>query len=105
MNNVYFPENLKFLRVSHKLSQEQLGVIVGKGKNAIYYWEAGTREPKLEDIYTLSNYFKVPADVLLFNDIRIPYSPKVDQRILDDYSALDPEQQEIITNMIQALKK
>lgn len=105
MNNIYFPENLKELRIRNKLSQEQLGTIVGKGKNAIYYWENGTREPKLEDIYTLSNYFSIPADVLLFSDIRLPYSPTVNQRILDDLANLDPEQQQIITNMIQALKK
>lgn len=105
MNKIYFPDNLKELRSRNKLSQEQLGTIVGKGKNAIYYWESGTREPNLEDIFTLSHYFHVPADVLLFTDMRMPYSPTVDQRIIDDLANLDPEKQEIITNMIDALKK
>lgn len=102
---IYFSDNLKELRTRNKLSQEQLGLIVNKGKNAIYYWEAGKREPTLQDIFTLSQYFGIPADVLLFTDIRLPYPPTIDQRLMDDYSNLDPENQKIISNMISALKK
>lgn len=102
---IYFSENLKFLRSQKKLSQEQIGNIVGKTNRAVHHWEKGTREPSLEDIYKLSQFFKVPADVLLFNDIRQPYSPTIDQRILDDYTELGTDQQQIINDMITALKK
>lgn len=41
MTRIYFKENLARLRKNNKLSQDQLGKIVGKSHNAIYKWENG----------------------------------------------------------------
>lgn len=66
---VYFEKNLQRLRTARKLSQTELGKIVGKSHNAIYKWENGLTEPSLRDIFTLSYFFGVPVDVLLYKDI------------------------------------
>ena len=102
---IYFKENLSFLRKSRRLSQEQLGKIVGKTYNAIYKWENGLTEPNLNDVVILAKYFDIPRDVLLFNDVTQEFSPTINQRILEDYNSLDASDQEVVNNMIKALKK
>ena len=105
MTRIYFKENLARLRKNNKLSQDQLGKIVGKSHNVIYKWENGMTEPTLMDVAILSEYFDIPVDVLLFTDISLEYPPTISQRILDDYKTLDKSDQEVVNNMIKALKK
>lgn len=105
MTKIYFKENLARLRKNNKLSQDQVGKIVGKSHNAIYKWENGMTEPTLMDVAILSEYFDIPVDVLLFTDISLEYPPTISQRILDDYKTLDKSDQEVVNNMIKALKK
>lgn len=69
MMKVYFSENLRYLRKAHKLSQKELGKVFGKTYNAIYQWECGQTEPSLQEVGILAEYFDVPVDVLLFDDI------------------------------------
>ena len=44
MKNNYFGHNLKVLRKSFNLSQQQLARIVGKTFTAVSRWEAGLRD-------------------------------------------------------------
>lgn len=66
---MYFPTNLKYLRKKNNLSLKKLGSIIGKTDVALFHWEQGTRQPSLEDLIKLSNYFKVSIDNLLKKDI------------------------------------
>lgn len=69
MTKVYFPTNLIYLRKARKLSQRDLGKVLGKSYNAIYKWENGLTEPCLAEVGFLAEFFDVPVDVLLFDDI------------------------------------
>ena len=61
--------NLKYLRKVYKLSQDQLGAIVGKTHAAISRWEGGFREPSGKDIKGLADYFGVSPAELVYSKL------------------------------------
>ena len=69
MIKVWFSENLAYLRKAYKLSQRELGKVLGKSYNAIYKWENGLAEPCIAEVGFLAEYFNVPVEVMLFDDI------------------------------------
>ena len=71
MENNHLPSNLKYLRKKKGLTQHQMGVLCRKSDKTISTYELGTREPSVEDIYFISNYFMVSADDLLTKDLRV----------------------------------
>lgn len=60
-----FGERLKELRIKAHLSQQELSEIVGASKSSINMYERGEREPGLEMIARIANYFGVQTDYLL----------------------------------------
>jgi transcriptional regulator with XRE-family HTH domain len=65
MKKYCFGDNLIYLRKMYKLSQTQLGVIVGKTHSAISNWERGTREPSDADVQAFCEHFGLsPADLM-----------------------------------------
>lgn len=61
-------KRLKELRKAKKLSQTELGEILGVSKSSICCYENGTRNPSLESIIDLMHLFGVSADYLLGTD-------------------------------------
>lgn len=61
-----FGERLKDLRINKNLSQEELGEVFyeKKAQSTIGTWERGNREPSMEDIIQIANYFNVSIDYL-----------------------------------------
>ena len=57
----YLSSNIKYLRLSKNLTQEQLSKIVDKSRVLISQWESDSREITTEDIIKLSDYFKYLA--------------------------------------------
>lgn len=51
-------------RVTHELTQAQLGEIVGKSKNAVASWEQGLSLPDIQTLYRLSLYYGVALEYL-----------------------------------------
>lgn len=60
-----FGNRLKTLRLSKDMTQEELGRLLGKTKNSISQYETGKREPDLETLMIISEYFNVTLDYLL----------------------------------------
>lgn len=60
-----FGNRLKTLRLSEDMTQEELGRLLEKTKNSISQYETGKREPDLETLIILSEYFDVTLDYLL----------------------------------------
>lgn len=58
-------KNLKSLRKGKRVSQEQLGNNLGFGKNTISQYETGIREPNLDTLIKLADYFNVSVDYLI----------------------------------------
>lgn len=62
--DMLFGERLKDLRIERKIGQVELAKELGVSKGIISLWENGLREPKLSNLISLSNYFKVTIDFL-----------------------------------------
>ncbi len=58
-------ENIRNLRKSRRLTQEQLAEAMGVSAGAVYKWEAALSVPDIEIIILLAEYFEVSVDVLL----------------------------------------
>ena len=59
-----FPERLKELRAERKLSQEQLGAVIGVSKYAVHLYEKGKTCPEMRGLIGLADYFEVSMDYL-----------------------------------------
>lgn len=66
-----FGENLKSLRIKHKLNQSELAARLNVSQNTISNWENGNREPDtFDDLLKIANYFDVPVGSLLTQESR-----------------------------------
>lgn len=75
-----FSERLKELRLSKRLTLEQLGIKLGLSKSSINMYERGEREPSFENLEAIADYFNVDLDYLLGkSDIKskVPYTAKI----------------------------
>lgn len=61
----YFGDNLKKLRRSEKISQEELAKRLDMAQSTIGMWESGKRTPKLDDMKRLAHVLNVTIDRLL----------------------------------------
>jgi transcriptional regulator with XRE-family HTH domain len=61
-----FGERLKQLRTERQITQTDLGQIFEqpKAQTTIGTWESGRRQPSIEDIITIAQYFNVSVDWL-----------------------------------------
>lgn len=69
--NVYFKENLAFLRKKLNKTQSEVALQVNKSQRIISNWERDNTEPSLEEIGILSDFFGVTSDDLLFKNLEI----------------------------------
>ncbi len=60
---------LKTLRLEKGISQRELGNALGVVNQTISFWESGSREPDLDMLLKIANYFNVPVNLLLTDDI------------------------------------
>ena len=65
----YLPQNIRFLRMSKGVKQEELGKALGKGATTIGNYESGYRNPSTEDVRAIAKFFHVSVDKLLSEDI------------------------------------
>lgn len=56
---------LKQKRKDKKLSQEELGDILGYGQSDIYKWEACKTRPNLYQVEDVATYFNLPMNILI----------------------------------------
>lgn len=62
-----FGERLKELRVKRNLTQDEFGLIFEPplAQSTVGTYERGVRQPSLENLVTIANYFNVTTDYLL----------------------------------------
>ena len=63
--------NIKHLRTLKKLSQERFADELGWSRSMIGSYEEGRSEPPIDRLIDLSNYFNIPIDILVKNDLRL----------------------------------
>lgn len=66
----FISTNIKHLRVTKGITQEQLAKVCGKGYTAIGNWEKGIREPNAVDLANIANFFNISIDDLIKKDLR-----------------------------------
>lgn len=62
---LYISENLKRLRQSRNLTQEQLAEMLGVSFQSVSRWETGLSYPDIETIPEIAAFFEVSTDVLM----------------------------------------
>jgi transcriptional regulator with XRE-family HTH domain len=65
----YFKTNLKYLRKTLNLKQEEIGSHLNKWRTAISNWEAGLGEPNINELVSLSKLFDIRLDILILVNI------------------------------------
>ena len=81
-------ENIKKLRESRKLKQEQLGNHIGVGGATISSWETGRTEPNMGYTQALADLFGISTDELIYGKKDILTEIPMDNIVFDDYFPL-----------------
>ena len=92
---VNFGNRLKALRTGRRLTQKQLSEQIGIAISAISSYESGARYPSYDVLISLARIFHVSTDYLLGLD----HKEKI------DVSDLSREEVEVITHMVNILRK
>jgi len=71
---------IRSLRKAAGLTMKQLGVIIGVAESTVSQYETGKREPDLETLLKLGEYFGVTVDYILGND---PVEPDLAEYLTD----------------------
>lgn len=113
-------QDIKTLRVHHKLSQSDIARILGTSDKAVSTWENGRRGPKLKTIETLAKHFDIPIDVMVNGNLEDYYNKPSSRsqsniqeaqdyllKLIDfqgDKSSLTYEDMLFLTHIIELLK-
>ena len=83
-------------RKEQKITQKELGAVVGAAQNTISNWETGKREPDYESLKKMASYFGCSIDCLLGLDTgKGPHT-------VSDEQALDRELILLLTSLTSA---
>ena len=66
--------NIKHLRMLKKFSQERFAEELEWTRSIVGSYEEGRSEPPIDRLIDLSNYFNIPIDILVKNDLRLAKS-------------------------------
>lgn len=67
MKQILFAQNLKMLRKSQKLSQQQIAEKTGIARSMISDYENGKKEPTLSVLDKLAKYFDLTLEELVYD--------------------------------------
>lgn len=65
MKGNFFGVKLKELRIEKGLSQRKLGEVLDVCNQTVSFWETGSREPDLDTLVKIADFFEVSVDFLL----------------------------------------
>ena len=68
MKNNFFGRTLKELRTEKRLSQRKFGELLGVCNQTISFWESGSREPDMDTLLMIADFFDVSVDFILENE-------------------------------------
>lgn len=67
---MYLAQNLKYLREQRGLKQQELADILGVKQSTVGNWEAGKREPEINMLVCIAEYFNVSLDNLVLKELK-----------------------------------
>lgn len=73
-----FPERLRFLRLKKGFTQQEVANSLGIANSSYSLYEKGTRQPNLEMLEKIADFFNVDIDYLMGRDLtqKIEYTEK-----------------------------
>ena len=89
-----FGDKLKALRISQKLTQQQLADRIGVAKSVVSYYESGDRYPSYDVLVRITHVFHTSTDYLL--DIK-------KEKVID-VTGLSDEDIAVVRTVAEALK-
>jgi len=104
-------KRLIYLRKERQLSQEELARQLNLSRGAIAMWETDKRKPDLDMLIHLADFFNVSIDYIMcrVDEDTISNSPSTfaehEQKLLDTFRQLNPDNQDIIIGEIKKLLK
>ena len=104
-----FSDNLRLLSTKHRLSQKEIGDIVGISSQAVSKWENSITEPDNESLLKLSKYFNVSTDYLLGNsdeeNQNIKYDNDLEKVLFSKAKELSDDDKRTVLSVINAIKR
>ena len=90
-------DNVRRLRKSHDMTQEQLASILGVERATVAQWEAGTSYPRMGTAIELVRFFGISLDDLMADRMEdASDAPSADEmELLTLYRSLDPNGREM----------
>ena len=98
-----FGENLRTLRERHDMTQEYLGKLLNVTQSTIAYYESGKKQPTLETLIIIADYFEVSTDYLLNRTNFISTTSEIskpDSELLNKINKLSDENRKEIASYI-----
>ena len=60
-----FKDVLKGLRIENNLTQKEIANIIDVSERTYSRYETGDREPKIDTLIKIAEYYKIPIDILV----------------------------------------
>ena len=103
-----FGERLAELRKSRQLTQYELADQIGLSRAAISYFESRAKNPTLETVEMVANFFNVPATILIADNQdsskKTGPIPKLDL-LIGEVKKMTPIKQRMVVDMLEAALK
>lgn len=104
---MYLPNNIRFLRKSKGLSQDDLADFLGyKSFTTIQKWESGIAEPSILVLHKMADYFGIDINSLVYEDLEAADASSLVPRqgeCPEGYSRLDDMDKAKVDGFVQAL--
>lgn len=91
-----FPQILKTLRQSRKVTQSKLAEALGYGCTSIANYESGRNEPDIDTLLKIANFFDVPVCSLLEKKSKIYKADEELEFVIQKFSQLDREKKDYL---------
>lgn len=109
MERNYFANNLRILRKSKGYKLKDIAEKVGVSISLVHMWEAGKREPILNDVRKVATIFNVSIADIVGTDLSLSYADSVqaelEKELIDYFRLLASDQQDAVLTMIKGMAK
>ena len=100
-----FAERLMLLRKARQFTQVELAEKIGVTKSAVAYYEASAKNPRLETLKRLADFFDVAPEYFMVKNIEQPKKPgplsRID-KLAERAGKLSPHRQKMFCNIMEA---
>lgn len=73
MSNIQLANNLRFLRIKHKLTQDDLSSLLNISRQAYSNYETSKRTPDLDSLLHISRFYRISIDELVLDNLQSTY--------------------------------